>query len=178
MATEAMDTTADSQVPWWLVLIEGIALLLLGIMLLINTSEATLVLMIFIGVYWMVAGIFRIIHVFVDSRLWGWNLLVGLVGIAAGLIVVQYPLWSTTVVLKTLIIILGFMGIFFGIGNLVTGIQVRSWGTSILGVFSLILGIVLLANIWLFSFSLPYALGIIAVVGGLSAIVSAVQLRS
>lgn len=177
MATETMETISREQIPWWLVLIEGLALLLLGLMLLVNTGEATLVLMIFVGVYWLIAGVFRIMSIFIDQRLWGWNLLVGLIGIAAGIVVVQYPLWSTAVVLDTVIIILGLMGLFFGIGNIIGGIGSKSWGTAILGLFSLVLGIVLLANLWLFSFSLPYALGIIAIIGGISAIISAYQLR-
>lgn len=181
MATDTMETTdtmAQERVPWWLVLIEGVALLLLGVMLLVNTGEATLVLMIFVGVYWLIAGVFRIMSIFIDQHLWGWNLFVGLIGIAAGIIVVQYPLWSTAVVLDTVIIVLGLLGLFFGVGNIIAGIGSGSWGTAILGLFSLVLGIVLLANVWLFSFSLPYALGIIAIVGGISAMVSALQLRA
>lgn len=177
MATESLETMEQERVPWWLVLIEGLALLLLGIMLLVNTGEATLVLMLFVGVYWLIAGVFRIMSIFIDRRLWGWNLLVGLIGIAAGIIVVQYPLWSTSVVLDTVIIILGLMGLFFGIGNIIGGIGSKSWGTAILGLFSLIIGIVLLANVWLFSFSLPYALGIIAIVGGISAIISSLSMK-
>ncbi len=178
MATEAVGPGTSEQVPWWLVLIEGFALLLLGVMLLMNTGEAAIVIVMFVGIYWLIAGIFRIIHIFIDATLWGWNLLVGMIGIAAGILVVQYPLWSTGVIGNTIIIIMGIMGILFGLGNIIGGIQGKSWGAVILGVFSLIIGLALLANIWLFTFSLPYALGIIAIIGGVSAIISAVQLRS
>ncbi len=177
MASEATDQETSEQVPWWLVLIEGIALLLLGVMLLMNTGEAVVVIVMFVGIYWLIAGIFRIIHVFIDSTLWGWNLLVGLIGITAGLVVVQYPLWSTGVVGSTIIIIMGFVGVVFGLGNIIGGLQGKNWGAVVLGVFSAIIGLALLANIWLFTFSLPYALGIIAIIGGVSAIVSSVQLR-
>jgi uncharacterized membrane protein HdeD (DUF308 family) len=134
MATQVVEPGPPAQAPWWLVLMEGIALVLLGLMLLLNTGETTIVIVTFIGIYWLLAGIFRIMNIFIDTHLWGWNLIMGLLGIAAGLIVVQYPLWSTGVIGNTVIIVLGFMGIAFGFGNLFGGIRGRNLGTALLGV--------------------------------------------
>jgi len=58
-------------VPWWMVLIEGIALGILGLLLLASPGMSTFLLVQFVGIYWLVAGIFKIISIFLDSSGWG-----------------------------------------------------------------------------------------------------------
>ena len=52
------------------------------------------------------------------------------------------------------------------------------WGTGILAAISVIFGIVLLANVWVSAFALPWVLGIFSLVGGIAAIVIAFRRRS
>ena len=112
MTAAAQVSSDDSQgIPWWLVLLEGISLIILGILLLLKPGMTTIVFIQFLGIYWLVGGLFRIISIFLDSSMWGWKLLGGILGILAGIIVLRHPVWSPFVVGVTLIIIMGIQGI-------------------------------------------------------------------
>jgi uncharacterized membrane protein HdeD (DUF308 family) len=171
-ATTASRSDSPS-VPWWLVLIQGIALIVLGLLLLSNTGMTTLILVQLIGIYWLLVGIFKIVSIFFDHTLWGWKLFVGILGMIAGVIVFRHPLWSSAVLGATLVALMGFAGIIIGAVSIYQAFKGAGWGTGILGVVSVILGILLLANIWLFTFSLPWTIGILSIVGGIVALVGA-----
>lgn len=168
---------SEPPVPWWLVLIEGISLVILGILLLASPGMTTVVLVQFIGIYWFVAGIFKIIGIFLDSSMWGWKLFAGILGIIAGLIVIQHPVWSPFVIGATVVIILGIQGIIMGGVSLFQAFKGAGWGVGILGAVSIVIGIVLLANAWLFTFSLPWVVGILSIIGGIASIVMAFRLK-
>jgi uncharacterized membrane protein HdeD (DUF308 family) len=164
-------------IPWWLVLIEGIALLILGLLLLAKPGMTTIILVQVVGIYWFIGGIFKIIGIFIDSRAWGWSLFAGILGIIAGIIVLRHPLWAPVVAGSALIIILGIEGIIIGAVGLYQAIKGAGWAAGILGVISILIGILLLANIWLFTFSLPWTIGILSIVGGILAIILAFRVR-
>ena len=164
-------------VPWWLVLLEGIALLILGLLLLANPAKTAIILVQVVGLYWLIGGIFKIISIFLDSTMWGWNLVAGIIGILAGIIVLNHPLWSPLVVGGTLVIILGIQGIIFGTVGLIQAFKGGGWGVGVLGGVSILFGLMFLFNVWAFTFSLPWAIGILALVGGVAAIFGAFQLK-
>jgi uncharacterized membrane protein HdeD (DUF308 family) len=167
----------ERDLPWWLVLIEGIALIILGLLLLSKPGMTSVIVVQVLGIYWLIVGIFRIIGIFIDRTAWGWKLFAGILGIIAGIIVIQHPLWSTAIVGGTLIILLGIFGIIIGAVSVYQAFKGAGWSTGILGAVSIILGIVLLANRWLFTFSLPWTLGILSIIGGIAAIVAAFRLK-
>jgi uncharacterized membrane protein HdeD (DUF308 family) len=82
------------------------------------------------------------------------------------------------VVGATLIIILGIQGLIYGGVSIYQAFKGAGWGVGILGVVSVIFGIYLLANIGASTFVLPWVLGILAIVGGVIAIVMAFRQRS
>jgi uncharacterized membrane protein HdeD (DUF308 family) len=131
-----------------------------------------------LGLYWLVGGLFKIVSIFLDHSMWGWKLIAGIIGIIAGIIVMQHPLWSSVVVGATLIIILGIQGIIFGAIGVYQAFKGAGWGAGILGAISVIFGIYLLANIGRSTFVLPWVLGIFAIAGGIAAIVMAFRQRS
>jgi len=165
-------------VPWWLILIEGIALILLGILLLLKPGMTSLIFIQFLGIYWLVGGIFKIVSIFLDSSMWGWKLLAGVLGIIAGIIVVQHPLWSPVVVGSTLVILLGIQGIIYGGVGVFQAFKGAGWGAGILGAISVLFGIYLLANIGAATLVLPWVVGVLALVGGVAAIVMAFRVKS
>ena len=177
MATSMANRAEDVGVPWWLVLIEGIALLILGLMLLASPGMTTLILVQFIGLYWLIAGIFKIVSIFMDSTDWGWKLVGGIVGILAGIIVLQHPLWSPLVVGSVLVIILGIQGLIIGGVGVYQAFKGAGWGAGILGAVSILFGLMFLFNVWAFTFSLPWAIGLLALIGGVVAIVGAFKLK-
>jgi uncharacterized membrane protein HdeD (DUF308 family) len=178
MTAETMQQDAKAVgFPWWLVLLEGIAAVILGLLLFSNPRATMLVLVQVLGIYWLIKGVFAIVSIFIDSSMWGWKLFVGVLGIIAGILVLQNPIWSSVLVPTVLVIILGIQGIIIGVVNLVQAFQGAGWGAGILGVLSILLGLVLLTNAFIASFALASVLGIFMVIGGIAAVVMAFRLK-
>jgi len=160
-----------------MVLIQGIAAIIIGILLLTNTAGTVLVLVQFMGIYWLISGLFSIVSMFIDSTAWGLKLLSGILGIGAGFVVLQHPLWSPLIVGSVLIIILGVEGLIIGVVNIIQAFRGGGLGIGVMGVLSIIFGIILLSNVWVATFSLPLVLGIFGIVLGIVAVVAAFRLR-
>jgi uncharacterized membrane protein HdeD (DUF308 family) len=178
MTAETTASTGEQQVPWWLVLVQGIAAIIVGVLLLIEPRMTTAVLVQVMGIYFLVAGIVNLVSLFVDRTAWGWKLVLGILGIIAGLMIIQHPLWSTLLVPATLVLVLGIQGLIFGIVGLIQAFQGAGWGAGILGVLSIIFGILLITNPVIAGFALPFVLGIFAVMGGILGLVAAFQMRA
>src|SRR5215213_2649825 len=114
MTTTYAERTEGTTLPWWLVLLEGIAAAIIGLFLLTAPGATLLVLIQVMGIFWLVGGIFRIVSIFIDSSSWGWKLIGGILGILAGIVVLQHPLWSTVLVPAIYIIVLGIQGLVLG----------------------------------------------------------------
>ncbi|MDQ6774001.1 MAG: DUF308 domain-containing protein [Candidatus Dormibacteraeota bacterium] len=171
-------TAATVPPPWWLLLLEGIAGVVIGFLLLTQTHATLFTLIVFVGAYWFATGIIDLVMVFVDSRLRAWRALSGVVGILAGLVLTRHPLWAAILVPATLVWVLGFMGIVIGVANLLRAFTGEGWPAAILGVISILLGGVLLFNTILATLVLVYVVAIWALIAGMFAIVAAFWLRS
>ncbi len=177
MTTSMVSEPETVGVPWWMVLIEGIALIILGLLMLSSPGMTTVILIQFVGIYWLVAGIFKIVSIFMDSSGWGWKLAGGILGILAGLIVIQHPIWSPFVIGGTLIIILGIQGLVIGIVGVIQGFKGAGWGAGILGAVSILFGLLFLFNVGGFTLALPWTIGILALIGGVLSIIAAFRLK-
>lgn len=174
---EATMSSEGKVVPWWVVLIEGIAAIIIGVLLLVNPRVTQAVLIQFLGIYWFIVGIIDIVRIFMDSSMWGWKLFSGIIGILAGIAIIQYPLWATILVPAVIVWVFGFFGIIIGIIGIIQAFQGAGWGAGILGALSILFGLLLLTNALGASLALPFIVGILAIVGGLAALVMAFQMR-
>src|SRR5918911_3055929 len=176
-----MDSSATLEsvsIPWWLVLLEGIAAVIIGLFLLTAPGITLLFLVQVTGFFWLIGGVLRIVSIFVDSSLWSWKLVGGIIGVLAGIVVLQHPLWSTLLLPAIYVIILGIQGIIIGGTSLVMAFRGGGWGAGILGVLSIVFGIVLLLDpVFIGAAILPFVLGAFALVGGIAAIIGAFRLR-
>jgi len=166
-----------ASLPWWLVLLEGIAAVIIGGLLLISPAATTVVLIQFLGIYWLVSGIFSVVSIFIDSSMWGWKLFAGILGVIAGIIIIQNPLWSTFLVPTVLVIVLGIQGIVFGVIYLIMAFKGAGWGAGILGALSVILGGILIFRPFVAALALPWVVGIFALVFGVIAIFQAFKMK-
>lgn len=165
-------------VPWWLVLLEGTTAVIIGIFLLTAPGITLFFLVQVTGFFWLIGGILRIVSIFVDSSLWGWKLLAGILGILAGIVVLQHPLWSTVLVPAIYVIILGVQGIILGGASLILAFRGGGWGTGVLSALSIVLGVALLLNpLFIGVAVLPFVLGAFSLVGGILAIAAAFMMR-
>lgn len=173
----AIETRAPAPTPWWLVLIQGVAAALLGLLLLTHPAATTVILVQFLGIWWLVGGILSIVAIFIDRTNWPWRAFSGVLGVVAGILVLNHPLWSALFVPATLVVLLGVLGILIGIIYLVQALQGEGWGIGLLGVLSAVLGLYLMFNPLGATLALPIVVGALAVVGGIVAIVLAFRLR-
>lgn len=179
-ATMPTDTRRDDPlVPWWMTLLAGIALVIAGFMVWRNPAGGTVFLVQVMGWFWLFSGIMSIVKIFIDRRMWGWNLFMGIVGIIAGLWIVQNPIQGAVAALVAIVIVLGVQALVFGTVALIGAFQGGGWGAGILGVVSIILGLLLLFNnILVTSLAVPWVFAIFAMVGGVAEIVGAFMQRS
>ena len=87
---------------------EGVVVALFGLMLLVAPGASLVFLVWLLGIYLLIAGISRILGIFLDSSSWGWKLAAGILCLVAGLAVLSNPLWGTTLASTWLVIIVGF----------------------------------------------------------------------
>src|SRR4029077_1418906 len=109
---------------------------------------------------------------------WGWKLCMGILGIFLGVAVIQHPLWSAILVPTTLVYVVGFIGIAIGILQIIAAFRGAGWGTGLLGVCSVILGLFIVVNPLSGLVALPFVLGFVALVRGLIAPILARVKRS
>ena len=180
MTAQAETTSVEAsapQSPWWVVLIGGIAAIIVGLLLISNTTRTAVFLVQVLGIYWLISGIVSIVQIFLDSSQWGWKLAIGILGIIAGLLIIQHPIYSPLLVGNVLIILMGVQGLIIGVVYVIQAFTGGGWGVGLLGVISIIFGIILLGNIYLATLALPLVLGIFGIILGIVAVVRAFQLR-
>jgi uncharacterized membrane protein HdeD (DUF308 family) len=179
--TTAEATSGEALVPssyWWVVLLQGIAAVIIGILLFTDPAPTLVTLTLFLGVYWFIYGIFELVRTFGESSSWGWHLISGILGVLSGLAIVRNPLWAAVLIPATLVWLLGIAGIVMGIMSLIQAFRGDGWGPGVLGGLSLILGLVLLfGNVLVAASVLVLTIAGIAVIGGIVAIVMSFQIK-
>ncbi len=144
------DLTANSdhrrpRTRWgWFVAL-GVAQLVLGIVAWFDVIAFTIAGVIFIGALLVVAGVFQIVHAFMD-REWGafaLHLLVGILYVIGGFLLMDEPVQGSVVI--TILVAVAL--VFGGIQRIVIGVRHRhmpGWGLLVAGgVISLVVGILL-----------------------------------
>jgi uncharacterized membrane protein HdeD (DUF308 family) len=178
MTTAANVGGGETTFPWWLVLLEGIFAGIFGLLLLSAPGASLLFLVQIFGFYLFIGGIFRLVSIFTDSSSWGWKLVGGLLGIFAGIVVLQHPVLSTLIVPAYLIYIIAFLAIAEGVFELIAAFQGSGWGLGILGILRILFGIILVVNPMLGVITLMFVLGAFMLVGGIFAVVASLRMRS
>jgi len=121
-------------VPWWVVLLEGFAAIIIGILFLAYPARTLFFAVQVLGWYWLIVGIINIFGIFMDKSNWGWKLLSGIIGIIAGAIIIRYPFASGVIIPASIIILIGIMGLVIGCISLLQGFKGGGWGATIIGV--------------------------------------------
>jgi len=128
-------------------LLQGIAGIVLGLMLLTAPDVATAALVSFVGSYWLIMGVLALVRVFVDRSVpWLWSLLTGLMGILAGVFVSRHPLLTALTVPTGIVIVLGVQGLIMGAIEIVSGFFGGGLRSFVPGVIYLLAGLFLLSS--------------------------------
>jgi len=172
------ESKMDAQLPpWWLVLLEGLAALIIGVYLIVSPVETVILLVQILGFYWLIIGILTLIHLFTDRTDMIWKLISGILGIVVGIIIIAYPLMSAVVVPATFVIMIGVLAICYGFISLFWAMK-TGWAAAIMGILSIIFGLLLLGSPYIGAVLLLYFLAGLGIVGGIATIFLAFKLRS
>lgn len=185
--TEMTEVGAAIRKLWWIPLVQGIAALIVGFLLFGQPVKTLLVLMTWMGAYWLVDGIFNLVRAMLgpprEGRLW--PAIVGLLGIFGGLYVLAYPMYSGSLTIS-------FVTTLFALTMLVNGVVLaingrpmnsnftgkRTWGRVLVGVFYIIGGIVLLMHPGIAATTILLLFSVWAIVVGILQIVAAFELKN
>jgi uncharacterized membrane protein HdeD (DUF308 family) len=166
---------------WKLVLVQGIVMMVLGFLAVVEPNVATLAVSIFVGWLFFVGGIFRALSVWRSREMPGfaWSLLTALLAIVLGLVLIFRPLAG---VLTLTMVLIAFF-IVEGITAIVIAVQhrahLRSWGWVL---FSGIVDLLLAYLIWAgWPSSADWAIGLLVGINmlffGLSLVMTALAAR-
>lgn len=179
VATMPAKSTADNPIhPWWMVLISGIAAIIVGVFLFTRPITTTLLLVQVLGWFWFFSGIMNIVMIFVDRRGWGWNLALGIIGILAGLFIVRNPIMGAAGMLFWIVILLGVQAIIYGVVELISSFRGGGFGAAVLGILSIVFGVLILGQPLLSMAVLPWVYGSFMIAGGIVAIIAAFRMKS
>ena len=170
---------------WWLVLLRGIVVLLMGILLVGRPLPTIVVLVYLLGFYWFFDGIFTLIGSIRGRKShkdWSWGVFVGIISALAGVIVFTQPYISAVIGVTFMIYVVAIMVFFSGMWSIITGIRVRKqisneWSMIMGGVLSVLFAILLMSNPLMSAMTLVWLMGVIALVGGIVLIVISFRIR-
>jgi uncharacterized membrane protein HdeD (DUF308 family) len=132
-----------------------------------------------LGFYWLIMGILALVRVFVDRSVpWIWSLLIGIVGILAGIFVMKHPLLAALTVPTAIVIILGVQGLIMGVLEIIGGFKGGGIGSFILGVIYVLVGLLLLGSPLAAALAVPLVFGALLLVQGVGLIVLAFRVRA
>ena len=170
---------------WWLVLLRGIALLILGLMLVSRPGVTIVVLIQFLGIYFLADGLISVFKSVKGRKYmqgWGWGIFMGVLEILLGIIVLGRPVLSTILTTGFLVYLVAFLAILLGIMGIITGIQARKqidgeWAMIVGGVLAIIFGVILIMSPTTSAVVYLVVMGVFAVIGGIVQIFNSFNLR-
>jgi uncharacterized membrane protein HdeD (DUF308 family) len=164
--------------PWWLLLIMGFIALILGCFLLVYPIGTLFVVIWFLGFYWFFSGIVTLFSAFSSGTDRGMKILWGFLGIILGLLIIAYPLYSTFIVPFIFTVMVGILAMIYGFVALYGAFTGKGWGIGLLGILSLLFGILILAEPVAATIAVPFVFGILGIFFGFMAIIGSFMLRS
>jgi uncharacterized membrane protein HdeD (DUF308 family) len=166
--------TEDRAPMKWLIVIQGVAGIILGLLLLTAPGISSLVIVQFLALYWLISGVVGLVSLIWDRSQWGWKAAGGILGIIAGVAVMRHPMYATVLVGTTLVVFMGILALVFGVMHLARAFSAGGgWGAGLLGVLDVIIGLFLIFNPLAGAIALPIVLGAFLLVGGIAAIIMA-----
>jgi uncharacterized membrane protein HdeD (DUF308 family) len=158
--------------------LEGIASLIFGGLLLTSPAATLVAFVIFLGFYWLFIGVLELVRVFVDDSVpWYWSLLIGVVGIIAGIIVLNHPLFAAIVLPTAIVVWLGVIGLVIGVFSIIASFTGGGIGSFFFGVINFIIGLILLGSPMMAAIAVPFVFGILLLIQGVVLIVWAFRVK-
>jgi len=167
---------------WWVPVIRGIAAIVFGVIAFVYPGLTIAVLVLLFGAWVLVDGVFRIVgaigHRASDSD-WGFNLIIGILGIIIRFLTFHAP----GITALALVIYIAAWALMIGATEIAVAIKLRreikgEWFLILMGLASIVFAILLLWNPVLGAATLIWIMAWYAVIFGVLAIIFGLRLRS
>jgi uncharacterized membrane protein HdeD (DUF308 family) len=165
---------------WWLILLRGVCAILFGVLTFVWPGVTLLTLVLLYGAYAFVDGVLALWAALVvgktDAR-W-WLLVIGLLGIAVGLVTVLMPGITALI----LLLFIAAWAIVIGVMQIIGAIRLRKeidneWMLIASGVLSVLFGVILVVQPGAGALGLLFVIGVYAVIYGVMLVSLALRLR-
>ncbi len=163
--------------PRWILAAAGIVTLLFGMVTIVWPGITLFVLVSLWGAYALIYGVVSLFAMFRAMRAgttWWTHLLVGVISLAAGIYVFANVFISSV----ALLYVIAIWALVVGTAEIVAGLAVVNFGTVVVGVISVLFGLLLFANPGAGALGLVWAIGIFAIVRGIVLLVAAFRAPS
>lgn len=167
-----MATTWTSTPTWWEYAALGVIAILFGLAALFWPAITVGILIILFAINVLISGLVQFVAMFraIGSHVPWWpHLLLGIINIAAGLIVLAYPQMTAIF----LLFVIAFWAIIAGLTEIVASLTTANLLLLVLGIISVVFGLVLLANPARGALALVMVIGIFAIVQGIVLLIRA-----
>jgi len=166
---------------WWLILLRGIAFIVFGVLAFMWPGLTLVTLVLFYGAFALVDGVLALAHAIMGGGEMGsrwWLVLVGVAGIAAGIVTFMWP--GLTALL--LLVFIATWAIVLGVFQIAGAIRLRKeidneWTLILSGALSVGFGLVLLAAPGAGAVGLIWVIASYAVVFGVLLVMLAFRLK-
>ena len=166
---------------WWAFLIRGIAGILFGVLAFLWPGVTLLVLAIMLGAYALVDGIFALVAAFSHAGAThrGWLIFEGVLGIALGILIWLFPLYSAAL----LVYFIAFWAIATGVVEIIAGIRLRNMVADeilyiLAGIASIVFGALVLRNPTAGAVAVVWLIASYAIVFGVLQIALSLRLKA
>ena len=168
---------------WWMVALRGVLLLIFGLFMFTWGRGPTLLALIqVLGAYWLVGGVFDVAQGVMGktkqdkSRVWA--VIGGIISIVAGFFVMGHPAISGLMAGTYLAVFMGISAMIVGVAQIFSGRKgMRSLGSFVMGIFSLVFGLLVMMNPLITQAVVVTLLPFWAVLAGLSTLLSSFTMR-
>jgi uncharacterized membrane protein HdeD (DUF308 family) len=164
-----VNSTSSLGSRWWALLLRGAAAILFGVLAIVLPGRSLEVLVYLFGAYAIISGLFGLVLSAQRGRMglpWGWWLFEGLLSIAAGVVTFGWP----GITALALLVLIGIWAIVTGITEMAAAFRIRSdhaWMVGMSGVFSILLGVLLLSRPGPGALTVVWLIGFYAIVYGI-----------
>src|SRR6267378_8369013 len=167
---------------WWVPVLRGIAAIVFGVIAFVYPGLTVAVLVLLFGAWILVDGVFRVIGAIghrASDRDWGFDLIIGIMGIIIGFLTFHAP----QITALALIIYIAAWALMIGATEIALAIKLRreikgEWFLILMGLVSIVFAVMLLWNPAVGAAALIWIMAWYAVILGVLGIILGFRLRS
>ena len=167
---------------WWVPVLRGVAAIVFGVIAFVYPGLTVAVLVLLFGAWVLVDGVFRIVGAIghrASDLDWGWQLVIGILGIIIGFLTFHAP----AITALALVIYIAAWALMIGATEIAVAFKLRreikgEWFLILMGLLSIVFAIMLLWNPLPGALALVWLIASYAIVFGILGVILGFRLRT